>query len=120
MASVIPPANDADVLSDYGSDFTPDEEEMLNSLLDQGANIDNPNLDPKIQLENIKDEQNCQGIKVPLQAWNQPRGSALREAIEPGKKVRIEVDGYQRSKTEKCWSPVSFYWTELTDLEEDS
>ena len=83
--------------SDYGSDFTPDEEEILNGLLDQGPNVDNPNLDPEIQLENVEDDQGCQGIKIPRRVWSQHEEA----------RARIEVDGNQRNIAGKSWSFVS-------------
>ena len=46
-----------DGLSDYGSDFTPDEEEILKGLLQQPPREpDNPITDPDLQLKDIDDE----------------------------------------------------------------
>lgn len=61
--------------SDYGSDFTPDEETLLNGLLQhQGPSTghdedDNPNNEIKIQLEDPDNDTAGQGIKIPLSAF---------------------------------------------------
>ena len=61
-----PVAQTAEGDSDYGSDFTPDEENVLNALLQQGLEDDNPNADFKIQLEDQDNDDGGQGIKIPL------------------------------------------------------
>ena len=55
-----------DGLSDYGSDFTADEEEILKGLLEQApaheANI--PEASPSLQLRDIEDDESPRGAKV--------------------------------------------------------
>ena len=57
-------------LSDYGSDFTPDEEEILKGLL-QGApsEADNPIADPDLQLKDLKDDFTHKGARVSKSAY---------------------------------------------------
>ena len=51
--------------SDYGSDFTPDEEEILTGLLRQTPQEpDNPITDPDLQLKDIEDEITPRGARV--------------------------------------------------------
>ena len=55
-----------DGLSDYGSDFTADEEEILKGLLQQApfhkANL--PEASPSLQLRDIEDDESPRGAKV--------------------------------------------------------
>ena len=52
--------------SDYGSDFSPDEEEILNALLHPvPEQDDNPNSDSNLVLKDIEDEQGHRGARVP-------------------------------------------------------
>ena len=98
-----------DGLSDYGSDFASDEEEILRDLLDQGPNIDNPNLAVKL-LEHDEDEGLFEGIKVPSPSWDRDGGlqrTAPLIRIGSRKRDRIEVDTKLRKTTEKSWSTFS-------------
>ena len=78
---------DADGNSDYGSDFTPDEESLLTGLLhQQGPPLDheddNPNDDIKSQLQDLNNDTAGQrGIKIPLSAFakRDPRGQESGE-----------------------------------------
>lgn len=54
-----------DEFSDYGSDFTPDEEEILKGLLQQAPlESDNPIADPDLLLKDIEDERTPRGARV--------------------------------------------------------
>ena len=108
MAAATPGVVDG--LSDYGSDFASDEEEILKGLLDQGPNIDNPNLGVKLRSENVEDDDLFEGIKVPSHPWG--RDSDLQKTahlmrIGSGEGVRIKVDTELRNTTEKSWSTFS-------------
>jgi len=64
-AMEIPAAEQQDGLSDYGSDFTPDEEEILKSLLQQGPQEpDNPITDPDLDFKDVEDEATPKGARV--------------------------------------------------------
>ncbi|KAL9065013.1 MAG: hypothetical protein Q9161_008505 [Pseudevernia consocians] len=61
----MPVTDQQDGISDYGSDFTPDEEEILNALLYQTPQQDDgPNRDPDLLLKDIKDEEGPRGARV--------------------------------------------------------
>ena len=66
----IPVTDQHDGFSDYGSDFTPDEEEILNALLhipeDNG-----PNRDPDLLLKDIEGEEGPRGARVPRREGQQ-------------------------------------------------
>ena len=52
-------------LSDYGSDFSTDEEEILNALLHETSEQGNDSKrDPDLILKDIEDEENPRGAKV--------------------------------------------------------
>ncbi|KAL6715168.1 hypothetical protein ACLMJK_007432 [Lecanora helva] len=76
--------------SDYGSDFTPDEEEILKDLL-QGPyqEPDNPIEDPDLQLKDADDEIIPRGARVRTMGLEL---RALQNATK-AKSVRIQVDG---------------------------
>ena len=64
--------------SDYGSDFTPDEEEILNALLyPVPEQDDNPNSDSNLVLKDIEDEQGCRGARVPYSHSQQSQAYPL-------------------------------------------
>jgi len=58
-----------DAASDYGSDFTPDEEDILNALLkqppDQPPDLDNPNRDTDLLLKDIEEDEGPRGARLP-------------------------------------------------------
>ena len=51
-------------LSDYGSDFTPDEEEILKALLQQPFEPDNPITQADLKLNDVEDAVNPKGARV--------------------------------------------------------
>ena len=58
-------AEQQESLSDYGSDFTPDEEEILNDLLQQQPQEHiNPITDQDLQLKDAQDEFAPRGARV--------------------------------------------------------
>ncbi|CAD6584099.1 MAG: hypothetical protein ASARMPRED_001595 [Alectoria sarmentosa] len=82
----MPVTDQQDGFSDYGSDFTPDEEEILNALLHPKQD-DGPNTDPDLLLKNIEDEQGPRGARVPHRQGQQfPEHSPL-----PVSKTRITI-----------------------------
>ena len=59
-------ADQQDGSSDYGSDLTPDEEEILNALLHHTPEQDaGPNTDPDLLLKDIEDAEGPRGAIVP-------------------------------------------------------
>ena len=75
--------------SDYGSDFTPDEEEILNALLHPAPEQeDNPNSDSNLVLKDIEDEQGHRGARVPysqgqqFQAYSSLPVSKTRDTVQ--------------------------------------
>lgn len=61
----MPVADQQDGFSDYGSEFTPDEEEILNGLLHQSPEQDDgPNRDPDFLLKDLKDEEGPRGARI--------------------------------------------------------
>ena len=67
-------SGDADAVSDYGSDFTAEEESLLDGLIHAGLATDNPNQDPDIQLKTIEDDEIPQQIKIPRYPFLQASG----------------------------------------------
>ena len=64
--------------SDYGSDFTPDEEKILNALLyPLPEQDDNPNSDSNLVLKDIEDEQGHRGARVPYSNSQQSQAYPL-------------------------------------------
>ncbi|KAL9101267.1 MAG: hypothetical protein Q9163_003465 [Psora crenata] len=99
----------ADEVSDYGSDFTPDEEEILVGLLQQGLEVDNPNLDPDLQVKNIADNEGPCVAGIPSLLGNEqphPR-AALRTFIDPNTSFRIQVHREQGNLSTKIESEIS-------------
>lgn len=65
-----------DGFSDYGSDFTPDEEEILRGLLQQVPDPeDNPNADIDLLLRNNQDDEPPRGAKIPRRLGYEQKGS---------------------------------------------
>ena len=57
-----------DEASEYGSDFTPDEEEILKGFLQEPSRLgiaDNPIRDLELQLEDVEDNEGPYGVKLP-------------------------------------------------------
>lgn len=78
-------------VSDYGSDFTPDEEEILKDLLEQApVELDNPYTDPDLQLKEIEDDKTPRGVRVRT-LGHEPR--AMQTPTKEKKRVTIQIDG---------------------------
>jgi len=97
----VPFPDQHDRLSDYGSDFTPDEEEILNGLLqqvpDQG---DNPNTDPDQQLKDIEDNEGPRGARIPRRLGYQQLSTQHPSPQTPEKRrVTIQFDGNSSPST---------------------
>ena len=99
----------ADGYSDYGSDFTPDEERIVAGLLQPGFEADNPNQDPDLQLKDIEDYEGPRGLRIFRQSGSQrsSQGPSVQVSAVSKKMVRIEVDGDRRNAPTKSASFVS-------------
>ena len=87
-----------DGLSDYGSDFTADEEEILKGLLEQvpshEANL--PEASPNLQLRDIEDDENPRGAKVLRRLVYERQGydvPAVRLVERKNRMVEIQIEG---------------------------
>lgn len=88
----MPITEQQDGFSDYGSDFTPDEEEILNALLHQTTEQDDgPNRDPDLLLKDIEDEKGPRGAKVPRRQGQQSQDSPPLSLSKT--RVTIQFDG---------------------------
>ncbi|KAL8871517.1 MAG: hypothetical protein Q9174_002670, partial [Haloplaca sp. 1 TL-2023] len=79
-----------DEVSDYGSDFTPDEEEILRSLLQQTP----PTIatDPDLVLNDLEDNEGPEGAKAHwLRVRQQQPGSSQSETRKQTPHLPIEV-----------------------------
>lgn len=89
----MPVTDQQDGFSEYGSDFTPDEEEILNALLQQPPEQDDgPNTDPDLLLKDIEDEKGPRGARIPCR-----QGQQCQEHLPlPVSKtrIRIQLDGH--------------------------
>ena len=56
---------DAETLSDYGSEFSPEEESILDGLLHAAPQVDNPNQDPNLQVKETEHDEGSHTIKLP-------------------------------------------------------
>ena len=56
--------------SDYGSDFTPDEEEILKALLQQPFEPDNPITQADLKLNDVEDAVNPKGARIRRRDWS--------------------------------------------------
>lgn len=87
-------ADHNDGLSDYGSDFSPDEEVILNGLLqqvpDQG---DNPNTDPDQQLKDIEGNEGPSGVRVPRRLGREQHANHHPPQTPEKRRVTIQFDG---------------------------
>ena len=80
-----------DGISDYGSDFTPDEEEILNILLQQvpAKSI----ADSDLLLKDIEDNESPRGARFPRSVWCKGRNPSLRvQAGEESLPGEVEWD----------------------------
>lgn len=87
-----------DGLSDYGSDFTADEEEILKGLLEEAplhkANL--PEASSSLQLRDIEDDESPRGAKVLRRLGYERRSYDLSEVqlLEREKRmVTIQIEG---------------------------
>ena len=86
-----------DRLSDYGSDFTADEEEIIYGLLNRAPHETKvPNADQPLQLRDIEDDETPRGAKV-LRRLGHERwsyGVPAVQSLEVEKlRVTIQIDG---------------------------
>ena len=85
----MPITGQQDGVSNYGSDFSPEEEEILNGLLHQSPEQDDgPNKDPDLLLQDIEHDQSPRGARVPLR---QCAKNTL--SLSSQKSVAIQFDG---------------------------
>ena len=87
-----------DGLSDYGSDFTADEEEILKGLLEQVPSHESnlPEASSSLQLRDIEDDENPRGAKVLRRLGYEERSYDLPEVqlLEREKRmVTIQIEG---------------------------
>lgn len=81
-----------DVASEYGSDFTPDEEEILQSLLLQApaARLTD---DHGLVLKDIEDNESPRGARVPrINTSHEQRLSGGSQIIDPKQASRYTVE----------------------------
>lgn len=89
MATAV--AEQQDGFSDYGSDFTPDEEEILRGFLPQAPlEPDNPITDPDLLLKDIEDERTPRGARTRMLGYEPHSVSTF--SMEK-KRVTIQDDG---------------------------
>ena len=82
-----------DGFSDYGSDFSPDQEEILNRLLHQSPEQDDcPISDPGLLLQDIEHEQGPRGARVPRRQNQQNSGPSLPVLYEDNSAIQLNGD----------------------------
>lgn len=97
-----------DGLSDYGSDFTPDEEEILNALLHQTTERDDgPNGDPDLLLKDAEDEKGPRGAKVPRRQGQQPQEYPLLSMSKTRVTIQFDGDNNRSANSTFCVSWLS-------------
>lgn len=93
--------DDQDVVSDYGSDFTPDEEDILNGLLHQSPT--GPDPDVNLLLADIEDDERLQTARVPPRRFGQKNSGENKipvwQSYANSRKTSTELGGYLRSST---------------------
>lgn len=80
----------ADQQDEYGSDFSPDEEEIINGLLQAPREPNNPITDSDLLLNDVEDEKTPRGTIV------RRLGCEQRLLLSPAtekRRVTIQVDG---------------------------
>lgn len=99
--------NDLSSTSDYGSDFTPDEEEILNGLL-QRLPVGSPS-PLGLLLKDIEDDETPLGAKVP----RIHDGSGLHQASSPSfqQDQSEEVGSTMRNLSDRDKIPVRVQFT---------
>lgn len=81
-----------DRVSDYGSDFTPDEEEILSILLPTAPKY--PITDPDLVVKDIGDDEGPRGARVLRRLGHeQVSDESLPTHIYKRKGVQIQIDG---------------------------
>lgn len=65
----------AEIGSDYGSEFSPEEESLLDELLHAAPQLDNPNSDPDLQVKEAEHDESSQSIKLPRWILDQAHGA---------------------------------------------
>lgn len=93
-----------DGLSDYGSDFTPEEEEILNALLHQApeqVQDDGPNGDPDLLLKGIENQEVPRGAKVPRRQGQQ---SKEYPSLPLSETIHIDDDNNRSANSTFCAS----------------
>lgn len=100
-----PATDQQDGFSDYGSDFTPDEEEILNALLHQGpeqVQDDNPNTDPDLLLKGIGHEEGPRVAKVPRRQGQQSQEYTSLPLSETSIAIRLDGDNNRPEDSTFC------------------
>ena len=108
----VPVTDQQDGLSDYGSDFTPEEEEILNALLHQAPEQvpdDGPNGDPDLLLKGIGNEEGPRGAKVPRRQGQQ---SKEYPSLPLSETIRIDDDNNRSANSTFCASWPSYTSTD--------
>lgn len=85
------PINHQEELSDYGSDFTPDQEEILNGFLQQEPVPS----DSDILIKDIKDEETPRGARICKSGHEEH--PPLPSPTGQKKRVTIQIDGHSDS-----------------------
>lgn len=86
-------ADQQDEFSDYGSDFTPDQEEILNALLHQTPEQDDgPNTDPDLLLKDIEDAEGPRGARMPHRQGQQSQECPPLPVSKTMATIRLEGD----------------------------
>ena len=89
----MPVIGQEDGFSDYGSDFSPDQEEILNRLLHQSPEQDDcPISDPGLLLQDIEHEQGPRGARVPRRQDQQTSGPSLALSYENPFAIQLNGD----------------------------
>lgn len=95
-----------DATSDYGSDFTPDEEVILDSLLQQHHVLLDPDLD--LLLADIENDETFHYAQIPFRRPNHKTrsnsGPPLWQFYAKKRKISIEIEDYKGpSSTRKSY-----------------
>ena len=115
----MPVTDQQDGISDYGSDFTPDEEEILNALLYQAPQQDDgPNRDPDLLLKDIKDEEGPRGARVFRRQGQQFQDHPPLPFFKT--RITIQLDGDNNSSANSTFRASCLAKRILTDTEAHS
>ena len=89
----IPVTGQQDGLSEYGSDFSIDEEEILNELLHQSPKQDDgPNRDSDLLLQDIEHEEGPRGARVSRRQGQQPKDHSLPLLYQDNSAIQLDGD----------------------------